>query len=224
MMTKNSLKTWKDLTFWKTEIWGDIKTYLENNPHYPEKKDVFRSLALTRFEDIKTVIIGQDPYHTEGLANGLAFSVRHHHRGSLPPSLRNIYQELRDDLHKGQVVPSNFWPATGDLSRWARQGVLLINTLWTVAPGEPLSHEGIGWEDLTEEILQMINEHHKSIPIVLWGKKAHDLYRNVGMKNPKVVSSHPSPLSAKDSFFGSRPFTRVNALLKVIGQEHIDWR
>lgn len=179
-------------------------------------------MKLCPLHNIKVVIIGQDPYPTPGMANGLAFSVSPHTRGKFPPTLRNIFKELRNDLND-----QLYWPKNGDLSAWARQGVLLLNTHLTVAPSEPMSHRHLGWTVLTSEIIDAIIDYHFSKTVfVFWGKEAQEFVPNIGA-SPRVISSHPSPLSAHASerpFLGSKPFSRINALLTISKEEPIVWR
>jgi uracil-DNA glycosylase len=184
-------------------------------PHYPPKKDVFKAFQFTPFEKIKAVILGQDPYHGEGQANGLAFSVNRDVR--IPRSLTNIYKELNSDL--GVEIPKH-----GDLSKWALEGVLLMNSILTVEPHKPASHRNIGWEEYTDEIIQTINEKKKNIVFILWGNYAQKKGRYIDEEKHLVIKSpHPSPYSANRGFLGSKPFSRCNDYLKKNGIEEIDW-
>ena len=182
---------------------------------FPEEKNVFRALELTPFESVKVVILGQDPYHGFGQAHGLSFSVQ---KGiPLPPSLRNIYKELQEDLG-GEL------PTEGDLSHWAKQGVLLLNTVLTVEEGNANSHKGMGWERLTNRLIESLNELNHPVIFILWGKPAQDKEKLI--TNPSHVilkSPHPSPLSAYRGFFGSKPFSRINDILIQQGQIPIRW-
>lgn len=182
---------------------------------YPPAKDVFRAFWLCPFESVKVVIIGQDPYHGAGQANGLCFAV---HEGiRIPPSLKNIFREIEDDLG---VRPF----ASGDLSRWAKQGVLLLNAVLTVCAGEPASHKGIGWERFTDAVVRSLNSHASSIVYMLWGKYAQEKGAVVDRsKNLVLTSAHPSPYSA-DGFFGNHHFSQCNSYLIKHGKEPIDWR
>lgn len=181
---------------------------------YPAKNQVFRAFQLTPFESVKVVIIGQDPYHQPGQAEGLAFSVP---KGvDVPPSLRNILKEAHDDV--GIEIPFN-----GSLIPWANHGVLLLNTILTVEESKPLSHEGIGWEELTSVVLSRLIEHHKNLVFMAWGKYAQ---RRIGFQNGRhlvLTAAHPSPLSRK-GFLGCRHFSRANEYLKNCGKGEIDWR
>ena len=182
---------------------------------FPEEKNVFNALELTPFESVKVVILGQDPYHGFGQAHGLSFSVQ---KGiPLPPSLRNIYKELQEDLG-GEL------PTEGDLSHWAKQGILLLNTVLTVEEGNANSHKGMGWERLTNRLIESLNELNHPVIFILWGKPAQDKEKLI--TNPSHVilkSPHPSPLSAYRGFFGSKPFSRINDILIQQGQIPIRW-
>lgn len=184
-------------------------------PHYPQSEDIFKALKLTPFDKIKAVILGQDPYHGENQANGLAFSV--HKDIRIPPSLRNIYKELNSDL--GYSIPEH-----GDLTKWAREGVLLLNSMLTVKPHEPASHRGIGWEEYTDGIIQTINDEKENIVFILWGNYAQEKGQYIDREKHLVIESpHPSPFSARKGFFGSKPFSRCNTYLKKNDIEEIDW-
>ena len=182
---------------------------------YPPAPEVFAALHLTPYADTRVVILGQDPYHGPNQAHGLCFSVR---RGvAVPPSLANIYKELHTDL--GVAIPRH-----GNLEAWARQGVLLLNTTLTVRAGQAASHHGKGWELFTDEVLRTVNGKQQRVVFLLWGAAARrkksliDLSRHVVLE-----SAHPSPLSAHNGFFGSRPFSRANAALLAASQAPIDW-
>ena len=183
---------------------------------YPPSNDVFNAFNFTPLEKVKVVILGQDPYHGEGQANGLCFSV---HKGiRIPPSLVNIYKELNSDL--GCTIPDN-----GDLTPWAKQGVLLLNTVLTVRAHEANSHRGIGWEEFTDASIKVLAEQDRPLVFILWGTPARR--KKALIHNPKhliVESPHPSPLSAHNGFFGSRPFSKTNAYLESVGLEPIDWQ
>ena len=171
--------------------------------------------ALTRpFDDVRVLIVGQDPYPTPGHAMGLSFSVSPDVR-PIPRSLANIFRELVDDIGVSQ-------PSCGDLSPWADRGVLLLNRVLTVAPGEPGSHRGKGWEAITAQAIRALVARDRPLVAVLWGRDAQSLRPMLG-STPTVASPHPSPLSASGGFFGSRPFSRVNDLLAGLGAQAIDW-
>ena len=184
--------------------------------HYPKTKNVFKALQLTPFENIKVVILGQDPYHNEGQANGLAFSVPRDIK--IPPSLKNIYKELNNDL--GIEIPNH-----GDLSKWSKEGVLLLNSILTVEPHKPASHRNIGWEEYTDQIIKEINSKKKNIVFILWGNYAQDKGKYIDESKHLVIKSpHPSPFSARRGFFNSKPFSKCNTYLKENRIEEIDWR
>ena len=182
---------------------------------FPEEKNVFNALELTPFESVKVVILGQDPYHGFGQAHGLSFSVQ---KGiPLPPSLKNIYKELQEDIG-GEL------PTEGDLSHWAKQGVLLLNTVLTVEEGNANSHKGKGWERLTNRLIDSLNELKHPVIFILWGKPAQDKEKFITNPNHVILKApHPSPLSAYRGFFGSKPFSRVNDILIQQGQTPIRW-
>lgn len=183
---------------------------------YPPKEDLFNALKATSYQDTKVVILGQDPYHGLGQAHGMAFSVN---PGiAIPPSLRNIYKELQDSL--GCSIPDN-----GYLMPWAKQGVLLLNTVLTVRAGQPQSHQNKGWEILTDEIIKLLNQKDETVIFLLWGspaKKKMNLITNP--KHVVLTAVHPSPLSAHRGFFGCNHFKQVNEILERQGRETIDWQ
>jgi uracil-DNA glycosylase len=183
---------------------------------YPDKYDIFNALHLTSYANTKVVIIGQDPYHGPGQAHGLSFSVKP--GVSIPPSLQNIFRELHDDL--GCTIPRH-----GYLEKWARQGVLMLNSVLTVRAGCPNSHRGIGWETFTDQVISVLNRREKPVVFILWGKHAQEKQARItSSKHLIIKSAHPSPFSANRGFFGSRPFSRTNAFLKQIGETEIDWQ
>lgn len=182
---------------------------------FPPKSRILRALNLTDYKDVKVVIIGQDPYHGIGEANGLAFAVSNGIK--LPPSLKNIYKELNDDLG---ILPST----VGNLECWAREGVLLLNSVLTVEKDKPASHKSIGWETFTDAIIRKINEKETPVVFILWGNFARS--KKSIITNPKhyiIESPHPSPFSARYGFFGSKPFSKTNYFLSKTGQKEIDW-
>ena len=183
---------------------------------YPDMYAIFNALHYTAYEDVKVVILGQDPYHGPGQAHGLSFSVLP--GVPAPPSLLNIFKELQDDL--GCTIPNN-----GCLKPWAEQGVLLLNAVLTVREHQAASHQGRGWEQFTDHIIELLNQREKPLAFILWGSPARR--KKAMITNPRhfiVESPHPSPLSAFRGFFGSKPFSRVNEFLKSTGQEPIDWQ
>lgn len=172
---------------------------------FPPKHDVFRAMRLTDYDNIKVVILGQDPYHGEGEAEGLSFSVRDEIRK--PPSLKNIFKELEDDLGYKE-------PQSGSLVKWAKEGVLLLNSLLTVEKDKPLSHKKLGWERFTDEIIKKINEKETPVVFILWGAYAKSKKNYITNKNHYIIeSTHPSPFSARNGFFGSKPFSKTNKFL-----------
>lgn len=183
---------------------------------FPNMYDIFNALHFTPYAATKVVILGQDPYHEPGQAHGLSFSVLP--GVPPPPSLMNIFKELRDDL--GCTIPNN-----GCLKPWADQGVLLLNTVLTVRAHAANSHRGHGWEIFTDKIIRLLNEHPRPLAFILWGRPARA--KKFMITDPRhliIESAHPSPLSASGGFFGSRPFSRVNNFLASIGEDPIDWQ
>ncbi|MBR6258146.1 MAG: uracil-DNA glycosylase [Lachnospiraceae bacterium] len=183
---------------------------------FPSKNDLYAAMHLTPLDKVKVVILGQDPYHEPGQAHGLCFSVQ---KGvKIPPSLVNIYQELHDDL--GLDIPGH-----GDLTSWAEQGVLLLNTVLTVRAHQAFSHRGIGWEQFTDAIIEAVNKEDRPIVYMLWGSPAQSKSRM--LNNPKhliLKAPHPSPLSAYRGFFGCRHFSKCNEFLSANGVEPVDWK
>jgi uracil-DNA glycosylase len=183
---------------------------------FPQADDIFNAFALTPLSKVKVVILGQDPYHGEGQAHGLCFSVKP--EVEIPPSLGNIYQELHDDL--GCYIPNN-----GYLVKWAEQGVLLLNTVLTVRAHQANSHRGIGWEQFTDAAIRVLNEQDRPMVFLLWGRPAQ--MKKEMLNNPKhliLTAPHPSPLSAYRGFFGCGHFSRTNRFLKENGLDPIDWQ
>ena len=183
---------------------------------YPDMYDIFNALKYTPYENVKAVIIGQDPYHGPGQAHGLCFSVK---KGvDVPPSLQNIFKELKSDI--GFEIPSH-----GELTDWAKSGVLLLNAVLTVRAGEANSHRGLGWETFTDRVITLLNERERPIVFLLWGRNAKE--KSALITNPKhlvLTAAHPSPLSAYNGFFGCRHFSKANAYLEQNGEEPIDWQ
>ena len=182
---------------------------------YPPKEDLFSALNLTPFEKVKVVILGQDPYHGEGQAHGLAFSVKEGMK--IPPSLVNIYKELESDL----LLQA---PKHGFLEKWAREGVLLLNNQLSVREGAPMSHKDLGWDLFTKKIIEIVNEHKEHVAFILWGSPAHKKAHFVDEKKHLVLKTvHPSPLSSYRGFFGSKPFSQANKFLIDNKLKAIDW-
>ncbi|RAP22611.1 hypothetical protein C2W64_03515 [Brevibacillus laterosporus] len=183
---------------------------------YPDKYDIFNALHHTPYQNTKVVILGQDPYHGPNQAHGLSFSVNPGIK--TPPSLVNIYKELRDDL--GCSIPNH-----GYLVSWAKQGVLLLNTVLTVRDGEANSHKGRGWELFTNRVIEEINKRDKPVVFILWGRNAQDKKSMIDTNRHYILESvHPSPLSASRGFFGTKPFSKANQFLLEMGEEPIDWK
>ncbi len=210
---------WNDILNYefKQEYFKKINSFLEleNNNYtiYPPKDNIYRCFNLTDFNNVKCVILGQDPYFNEGEANGLAFSVD---CLKLPPSLKNIYKELFDDLG---IIKKD-----GDLSGWAKEGVLLLNTTLTVRKKEPNSHSKCGWNIFTDNIIKYLNNSSNPICFILWGSNAIAKKKLITNPNHFILTSpHPSPLSSYRGFFGSKPFSKCNKFLTSVGIENIDW-
>ena len=183
---------------------------------YPLKENIFNALKLTPYSNTKVVIVGQDPYHGENQAHGLSFSVQ---KGvTLPPSLKNIYKEIYDDLGIEE-------PNCGDLTKWAKEGVLLLNSSLTVIKDMPNSHKDIGWSNLTDYIIKVLNQKEEPVVFILWGNFAKSKKQFITNKKHLILeSTHPSPFSASSGFFGSHPFSKTNAFLDAHGLEPINWQ
>lgn len=198
------------------ELYKKIKEEYSTRQIFPPADEIFTAFELTPLSEVKVVIIGQDPYHGDGQAHGLCFSVKPDIE--TPPSLVNIYKELNSDL--GCDIPNN-----GYLTKWAKQGVLMLNTVLTVRAHQANSHRGIGWETFTDAAIRVLNEQDRPIVYLLWGKPAQ--MKKSMLNNPKhliLEAPHPSPLSAYRGFFGCRHFSRTNEFLKENGLEPIDWQ
>ena len=203
-----------DQPYWQ-ELQSFVAAEREAGPVYPATGDVFAALHLTPLAQVKVVILGQDPYHGPRQAHGLCFSVPE--GVPLPPSLRNGYRELNDDL--GLPIPRS-----GDLTPWARRGVLLLNTTLTVRAGAAASHQGHGWEVFTDQVIRAVSAKPETVVFILWGAHARKKRALVDRSRHVVIeSAHPSPLSAHNGFFGSRPFSRANAALVAAGRDPVDW-
>ena len=198
------------------ELYARVKEEYARHLVFPPSNEIFSAFELTPLKDVKVVIIGQDPYHNVGQAHGLCFSVKPD--VAIPPSLVNIYKELESDL--GCYIPNN-----GYLVKWAKQGVLLLNTVLTVQAHQANSHRGIGWEEFTNAVISVLNEQDRPIVYILWGAPAQT--KKKMLNNPKhliLEAPHPSPLSAYRGFFGSKPFSKTNAFLEANGLKPIDWQ
>ena len=199
------------------ELFQFVKNEYNTHVIYPPAEDIFNALHLTPLSDVKVLILGQDPYHNEHQAHGLSFSVLPEQK-DIPPSLQNIYKELRDDL--GCDIPNN-----GYLKKWANQGVLLLNTVLTVRAHQANSHQGKGWEQFTDAIIHAVNEQDRPVVYMLWGRPAQS--KIPMLTNPKhliLTAPHPSPLSAYRGFFGCKHFSKANEFLVKNGIEPIDWQ
>ncbi|MCR5719363.1 MAG: uracil-DNA glycosylase [Lachnospiraceae bacterium] len=198
------------------ELYKFVKSEYENGVVFPPSEKLFEAFHLTDFNDVKVVILGQDPYHNYNQAHGLCFSVMPN--VEIPPSLVNIYKELYDDC--GCKIPNN-----GYLVKWAKQGVLMLNTVLTVRAHCPNSHKDKGWEQFTDAAIRALNDCDRPIVFILWGANAIKKKRMLTNKNHLVLEApHPSPLSSYRGFFGSKPFSRTNAFLEEHGIEPIDWQ
>jgi len=201
------------------EYYLQLKSFLskEYRTHniYPEENAIFNALNYTSYNSVKVVILGQDPYYGHGQAHGLSFSVKPN--VALPPSLINIFKELKEDI--ACTIPNH-----GDLTKWATEGVLLLNTVLTVKENKPNSHKGIGWEVFTDNIIKKLSERESPIVFILWGNEAQKKAKLIPSRHFIISSPHPSPLSAYRGFFGSKPFSRANNFLRQNGYEPIDWQ
>ncbi|MCM3610282.1 uracil-DNA glycosylase [Planococcus sp. MERTA32b] len=198
-----------------TELREFLKEQYANETVYPPQDEIWSAFEHTPFKDVKVVILGQDPYHGQGQAHGLSFSVKPGVR--IPPSLRNIFKELNDDLGCEQ-------PSDGTLTKWADQGVMMLNTVLTVRKGDANSHRGKGWEEFTDEVIRKLSAREEPVIFVLWGKPAQTKKGLIDVERHDVIEApHPSPFSASRGFFGSKPFSKVNSLLQKRGEEPIDF-
>lgn len=198
------------------DLFEKVKSEYSTRQIFPPADDIFNAFHLTPLSQVKVVILGQDPYHNVGQAHGLCFSVQ---KGvDVPPSLVNIYKELHDDL--GCEIPNH-----GCLTKWANQGVLMLNTVLTVRAHEANSHRGIGWEEFTDAAIKVLNEENRPIVFILWGSPAQKKARMLNNPNHLILKApHPSPLSAYRGFFGSKPFSQTNEFLISHGVEPVDWQ
>jgi uracil-DNA glycosylase len=221
-MSANFNNDWNDLL--KDEFEKDyyiklrkfLITEYRNKTIFPDQYDIFNALHYTAYKDVKVAILGQDPYHGPNQAHGLSFSVKPGVK--IPPSLLNMYKELKDDL--GCYIPNN-----GYLKKWADQGVLLLNTSLTVVASQANSHKSIGWEVFTDKIITLLNHRKDPVVFILWGNNAISKEKLITNNWHYIIKSvHPSPLSASRGFFGSKPFSKTNNFLKSIGKAPIDWQ
>ena len=203
----------KNTEYFET-LWRNVEEEYATTKCFPPKNQIFRAIELTPFEEVEVVIIGQDPYHNDFQANGLCFSVSDQVKA--PPSLKNIFTELKDDL--GIVKTNN------ELDSWAKQGVLLLNATLTVRAHEPNSHKDLGWEKFTDFIIKEISEKKENVVFVLWGAFAQKKEELINPSKHFIIkSAHPSPFSVYRGFYGSRPFSKINDYLKLKGKKQIDW-
>ena len=230
--TKNRIKlhaSWKrvlteDL---QSPYMARLRTFIQSELRsgkliYPPMRDVFSALDHCPLDQVRVVVIGQDPYHGENQAHGLSFSVKP--GVPLPPSLRNIFQEIQTDLNGSNSTHRKFTMRQGCLNGWAAQGVLLLNSVLTVVAGRSGSHQGFGWEQFTDKIVNIVNEQRDNVVFLLWGRPAQEKGAIVDRKRHCVLSApHPSPLSADRGFFGCRHFSKTNCYLQSHGYESIDW-
>ena len=221
-MIINIEENWKNIlnTEFEKESFKNLSRFVKSeyvhNICYPEEKNIFSAFNTCSFENLKVVIIGQDPYHGPNQAMGLSFAVS---RGiKLPPSLRNIYKELQNDLG---IVPAKH----GDLSSWAEQVVLLLNATLTVEANKPQSHANIGWQTFTDAVIRALNQHPDPIVFLLWGAYAQKKQALIDLAKHRILkTTHPSPLSAHRGFLGSKVFSKTNELLEVLGRQPINWQ
>ncbi|WP_353134392.1 uracil-DNA glycosylase [Pseudopedobacter sp.] len=206
----------------KQDYMMSLKQFLQNEKLqkkaiYPPSTEIFNAFNLTPFEQVKVVIIGQDPYHGYGQAHGLSFSVKDNVR--LPPSLQNIYKELETDIEGFKI------PGSGNLTKWAQQGVLLLNATLTVEANKAGSHQKRGWEIFTDAAIKAVSDFKSGVVFILWGRFAQEKERLIDTSKHYIVkSAHPSPFSAHSGFFGSRPFSKTNEFLKKQNLQPIDWQ
>lgn len=197
-----------------TKLWERVDSEYKTKKCFPPKSEIFRALEFTKFDDVKVVIIGQDPYHNDNQANGLCFSVREEIK--VPPSLKNIFTELKDDLGVDRTH--------NDLIDWAQQGVLLLNATLTVEAHSPNSHKDLGWEKFTDFIIQQVSNQKQNVVFVLWGAFAQKKESLIDTKKHFIIkSAHPSPFSVYRGFYGSKPFSQINNYLQSKGEEIITW-
>ncbi|MCT7909286.1 uracil-DNA glycosylase [Arcobacter lacus] len=214
--------TWKDIIENEQQkaYYGKLKEELDkrykNSIVFPEKQNIFKAFSLTKLDNLKVVILGQDPYHGFGQAQGLSFSTPSNIKN--PPSMMNILKEINDDLGKKSICED------GDLTSWAKQGVLLLNTILTVEESKPKSHHNLGWEIFTDNIIKFISDNKKDIIFILWGSPAISKSKLIDkIKHHILTSPHPSPLSSYRGFFGCKHFSKTNEILKSLGKEEITW-
>ena len=219
MITFNS--DWDEILapLFQTEYYKQLRIFLSNEYKtktvYPNMYNIFNCFKATSFSDVKVVILGQDPYHEVGQAHGLSFSVPDGIK--FPPSLKNIFKELKSDLNIDM-------PLSGDLTKWAKQGVLLLNTVLTVEEGKPNSHKDSGWRKFTDDVISLLSKREKPIVFILWGNNAKEKKALIDTSKHYIIeSAHPSPFSCNYGFYGSKPFSKTNEFLTKNNQKPIDW-
>lgn len=216
-------KNWFDLlkSEFETTQYKELESWLnheyQNKIIYPKPENVFNALNLVKYNDVKVVIIGQDPYHNPNQAHGLSFSVEND--VAIPPSLKNIYKELHDDM--GCYIPNN-----GNITKWAKQGVLLLNSVLTVEKNKPNSHKNKGWEQITGKVVELLNQRVDPVIFLLWGSNAKAIGKNIDRNKHYVLEAvHPSPMSANQGgWFGCHHFSKTNEILKKLNKTPIDWQ
>ncbi|MDN5061518.1 uracil-DNA glycosylase [Aliarcobacter butzleri] len=214
--------TWKDIIeneqqkLYYEKLKEEIDKRYENSIVFPEKQNIFKAFSLTEFEDLKVVILGQDPYHGIGQAQGLSFSTPSNIKN--PPSMVNILKEINDDLGKKSVCED------GDLTPWAKQGIMLLNTILTVEQGLPKSHHNLGWEIFTDNIIKYISDNKENVIFLLWGSPAISKTKLIDKNKHFILTApHPSPLSVYRGFYGCKHFSKTNEILKKLNKEEIIW-
>ncbi|MFY4809742.1 uracil-DNA glycosylase [Aliarcobacter butzleri] len=214
--------TWKDIIeneqqkLYYEKLKEEIDKRYENSIVFPEKQNIFKAFSLTKFEDLKVVILGQDPYHRIGQAQGLSFSTPSNIKN--PPSMVNILKEINDDLGKKSVCED------GDLTPWAKQGIMLLNTILTVEQGLPKSHHNLGWEIFTDNIIKYISDNKENVIFLLWGSPAISKTKLIDKNKHFILTApHPSPLSVYRGFYGCKHFSKTNEILKKLNKEEIIW-
>ncbi|KLE05767.1 uracil-DNA glycosylase [Aliarcobacter butzleri] len=214
--------TWKDIIeneqqkLYYEKLKEEIDKRYENSIVFPEKQNIFKAFSLTKFEDLKVVILGQDPYHGIGQAQGLSFSTPSNIKN--PPSMVNILKEINDDLGKKSVCED------GDLTPWAKQGIMLLNTILTVEQGLPKSHHNLGWEIFTDNIIKYISDNKENVIFLLWGSPAISKTKLIDKNKHFILTApHPSPLSVYRGFYGCKHFSKTNEILKKLNKEEIIW-
>ncbi|MDX4038154.1 uracil-DNA glycosylase [Aliarcobacter skirrowii] len=215
MTWENIINLEKQKDYYKS-LEEEINKRYENSIVFPEKKNIFKAFSLTKLENLKVVILGQDPYHGFGQAQGLAFSTPANIKN--PPSMQNILKEIQSDLGKKSICED------GDLTPWAKQGVLLLNTILTVEESKPKSHHNLGWEVFTDNIIKYISDNCKDTIFILWGSPAISKTKLIDRKKHHILTApHPSPLSSYRGFFGCKHFSKTNEILKSLNKEAIIW-